>query len=210
MGCDRPVLVALCLCAAALLAESVLRHRDELALGPPLRGVVAAAAVALVVVAVVDGVRVTRYGLTGMREIHRQQVQMARFAAASCPGCRVVVNDIGAVSLYGDVTVTDCVGLADREVIEAKLRGDDDAATIDRIARDEGAGWAMIYPDWEHGVRDVPASWELLGTWSWPTHVVVGGKDVAFYAIDPIVADELRERFEAWPAPPGATAVPAR
>jgi hypothetical protein len=201
-------MVALCLCASVLLAESILRHRDQLELSTGLRRVVAAGLVLFVGLGLFDGVRINLVGLTGIREIHQQQVQMARFAAANCAGCRVVLNDIGAVALYGDVTITDAVGLANKAVIESKLDGDYDAATIDRIARDEGATWAMIYPGWLDGVREVPDSWVEVGQWRWPTNEVVGGKDVAFYAIDPAFTDELRERFEAWPAPPGAEAVP--
>ena len=202
-------MIALCLCASALLGESILRHREELQLGVGLRRAVLAALVVFIGLAVFDGVRVNLVGLTGIREIHQQQIQMARFAAANCPGCRVVLNDIGAVALYGDGTITDAVGLANRAVIEAKLDGDYDAATIDRIARDEGATWAMIYPGWQDGIQEVPESWTLVGTWSWPHNEVVGGKDVAFYAIDPAYVDELREQFDAWPSPQGARSIPA-
>ncbi len=198
-------LVALCLFALALGIESLRVNSSRIQLPGWRRPAVVIAMITLALIGFADGVRINLIGLTGMAEISQQQSNMARFSAEACPGCRSVIGDIGMVGLYGDTRLTDAWGLANKSVLEAKMQGDYNADVLDRIARDEGAQWAMVYDVAETATDPPPESWTEIGSWQWDGAKVVGGDTIHFYAIDPSVESHLREQFEAFPAPAGAT-----
>jgi hypothetical protein len=156
----------------------------------------------LVVVALIGSLGSFSLSLRGMSEVQHQQVQMARFAAEHCTGCTVVVNDIGAVSMYGGGRIVDDYGLASDEVLDSKLDGSWDAHTLGELASREGATLAMVY-DTPYWLPGVPEGWELLGTWSLDHAWVVGEETVSFYSLDPARSDELRDAFERFEPPPG-------
>ena len=158
-------LIVLCLGSIGLGLHT-LRAADRLASLPVLAR---AAMVLLVVLAGVDGVRIHTKAVGGMNEIHQQQLQMARFAASACPGCRVAVNDIGAVALYGEGTVMDVYGLANNSVLERRLDDEYDTAATGEIAEDEGVAFAMVYPPKEFSmIPGIPDGWERMGSWTIP------------------------------------------
>jgi hypothetical protein len=164
--------------------------------------------VALLAVGCVDGARIHTKAAAGMDEIHQQQMQMARFAATACPGCRVAVNDIGAVAVYGDGSVMDVFGLANRAVIEEKLDRSYDTEAVGRIAVDEGVALAMVYPPAQFSmIPGIPAGWERLGRWRIPTSEVVGQPVVDFYSVDPERTAELQQAWDAF-EPDGAEKEP--
>lgn len=200
-------LVALCIIALALCAESIRRERAHLELATRTRRMLTVAVVGLALIGLLDGIRINLVGLTGIREIDRQQHEMARFSASNCPGCRVAIGDIGMVALYGDTTVTDLWGLADLGILESKLDGTYGTAAWAEAVRHDDAQWAMVYQG--PGIPRVPEDWIKIGEWEWPTAEVVAGRTVHFYAIDPTLVEPLREAFAEYPTPAGATATPA-
>lgn len=141
------------------------------------------------------GLRVYPKAIAGMQEIYDQQIQMARFAAEACPGCRVAANDIGAVALYGGGTVTDVYGLANHAVLIAKLHGGYDAQALEHIARTEGVSLVMLYPVDIGMVPGIPSDWTRLGTWRSGAAQVVAGEVVEFYSADPARTADLRQSF---------------
>ena len=164
--------------------------------------------VALLALAAVDGARIHTKAVAGMDEIHQQQMQMARFAATACDGCRVAVNDIGAVAVYGDGSVMDVFGLANRAVLEQKLDRTYDTEAVGRIARDEGVALAMVYPPAEFSmIPGIPDGWERLGRWRIPSNQVVGQPMVDFYSVDPERTAELQRAWDAFD-PDGAEKEP--
>jgi hypothetical protein len=193
-------LIVLCLGAAALGVHTV-RAAGRL---PSVSLVLRLAAAFLLLVAGVDGLRIYGKAEAGMDEIHQQQIQMARFAATACPGCRVAVNDIGAVATYGDGTVLDVFGLANRDVLQTKLDGTYDVAALGRIARSEDTQLAMVYPAGQGMIPGVPAGWERIGSWRLEGVQVVGGPEVVFYSTNPARTDALRRAFEDF-EPTGGT-----
>ncbi len=197
-------LIVMCLGSIGLGLHT-LRAAGRLATLPVL---VRAAMVVLVVLAGVDGVRIHTKAIGGMDEIHSQQLQMARFAASACPGCRVAVNDIGAVALYGEGTVMDVYGLANNSVLERRLDGDYDTEATGEIADDEGVAFAMVYPPKEFSmIPGIPEGWERLGSWTIPTRVVVGDSVVDFYSVDPSRTESLQRAWDEF-QPDGATKGP--
>lgn len=199
-------LVALCVCALALGLESLRQCVDLTNLTQRTRRLLTVAVLGLAVIALLDGVRINLIGLTGMAEINHQHANMARFSAEACPGCRSVIGDIGMVSFYGDTTIVDAWGLANKEVLQAKMDGRYGAAALAEIADEAGAQWAMVYNVAETATDPPPDSWEEIGYWEWEGGAkVAGGDTIHFYVIDPAVEQRLREHFENFPTPSGAT-----
>lgn len=194
-------LIVLNLAAAALCLHSV-RSSGRMASMSTLTRLALAA---LMLMASVDGLRIYGKAVAGMREIHAQQIQMARFAAQACPGCRVAVNDIGAVAAYGGGTVTDVYGLADRDVLAEKLDGTYGVAALGRLTRERGVSLAMVYPVGAGMVPGIPSGWERLGTWRMDGIQVVGAGTVEFYSLDPDRTDGLRRKFARFRPPDGVT-----
>lgn len=192
-------LVALCIVAASVNVHALLTARradpDSMPLPLALRGL----AGALGLGALCFGLVTVPTMSNAVQEIHLQQVQMARFAATACPGCTVVLNDIGVVALHGDVRIVDKVGLANLDVLEATRAGTYDTRRLDEIARSEGATLAMVYPNWDPAPPD---RWEPVGAWTVPDPDVLGGSQVFVYSLDPTRTTELRRAFLEFEMPP--------
>jgi hypothetical protein len=139
---------------------------------------------------------------TACANIHDQQVQTARFLARHFPHDLVAVNDIGAVTYYGNEPVLDLEGLASSPVAKAKsYRLDEplDAAQLASFAN--GAPVAVIYDDW---FPQVPTTWVRLGRLRIESNVVCAWSTVSVYATSgasvPRVLDALRSFGPALPA----------
>lgn len=97
-----------------------------------------------------------------VQNIFQQQVQTARFLKRYFPRDPVAINDIGAVSYYGDEPIVDLVGLASLPIARAKsmqLEKLLSSAQLERFAK--VAPVAVIYDDWF--APNVPPSWVRLG-----------------------------------------------
>jgi hypothetical protein len=140
------------------------------------------------------------------RNIWQQQYQMGLFLREYYPQGVVAANDIGAIDYLTEIHLVDLFGLASREVMEAKLRGDwqrDLAGALDTITAAEGARIAVIYDSWfgynpESGAAAVPAQWIRVADWTIPGNVVCGSATVTWYAVRPEEAAALRSALEAF------------
>jgi hypothetical protein len=91
--------------------------------------------------------------------IYQQQYQMQRFEAHFYRG-NVALNDLGWVGYRRPpgVYILDLAGLASPEAAKQRVK---DAAWLDAVTREHGAGLAMVYPEW---IGRPPADWMPLGT----------------------------------------------
>lgn len=121
-------------------------------------------------------------------DIHRQQIQMARFVERYYPRDTVAINDIGTISYFTDAAVLDIVGLASREVAAVHLSREDFTERIDALARAEGVRVALVYEPW---LGDPPSGWREVASWTVPDRVVLGWPTVTFFAVDPAEYDDL-------------------
>lgn len=153
------------------------------------------AAFALVGIVVVGGLAPFALVMRGMTEVHLQQVQMARFMRENCRGCTVVVNDIGAVAMYGGGRIIDDYGLASQQVLDAKLDGTWNTDAVGALAQGEDADLAMVYVT-DHWLPGVPDDWEPIGTWTLDRHFAVAEEKVSLFSLDPSRTEELRQAFE--------------
>ena len=121
-------------------------------------------------------------------DIHRQQIQMARFVERYYPQGPVAINDIGTISYFTEARVLDIVGLASREVTGYHLAHDDFAVQIGALAQSQDVRIALVYEPW---LGDPPLGWTEVATWTVPEKIVLGWPVVTFYAVAPGERDRL-------------------
>ena len=95
----------------------------------------------------------------------------------------IAVNDLGHVAFRNPFYVLDLWGLASREALEARLRGDD-PLWADRLAVEKGVRAAMVYDHW---LRDhIPANWVPVAKLKLTIpRATLGGNIVTIYATTP-------------------------
>ncbi|GAP09254.1 hypothetical protein BECAL_00395 [Bellilinea caldifistulae] len=129
-----------------------------------------------------------------VRNIHEQQVQMARFVSRFYNGQRIVANDIGAISYYADIHLIDILGLANRQTGRWWQEGSWNFANVDDLAQSEGAALAILYPEW-FDLYSKPAGWVEVGRWRIADNIVCTSDTVAFYALRPAQVNEIRQNL---------------
>ncbi|MGH7270282.1 MAG: polysaccharide biosynthesis/export family protein [Polyangiaceae bacterium] len=118
------------------------------------------------------------------RNVFEQQVQSARFLTRYFGQEPVAVNDIGAVSYFGDEPIVDLLGLASLPVARAKKLQIDNPLTRDEVAGfTRGTNVAIIYDGWLGG--SVPPTWIRLGRWRIENNRSCAFDDVEIYATHP-------------------------
>jgi hypothetical protein len=138
------------------------------------------------------------------RNIWQQQYQMGSFLHEYYPQGIVAANDIGAIDYLADIHLVDLIGLADREVMRARLAGEwsrDMAGALDSVTHEHGAQIAVIYDTWFNynpvtGTAEIPAGWVRVADWTIPGNVVCGDATVTWYAVRPEEAAALRSALE--------------
>lgn len=132
-----------------------------------------------------------------VRNIHEQQVQMARFVHRFYNGQTVVANDIGAISYYNDIHLIDIVGLANRQTARWWQDGTWSPEKVDRLASAEGAALAILYPEWFE-LYPKPNNWVETGRWRIADNIVCTSDTVGFYALGADRADEIAQHLRAF------------
>lgn len=94
---------------------------------------------------------------TMSKNIHDQQIQMSKFLQSYYNKSSVVLNDIGACSYFTDIQLTDLIGIADRDVIQLRIKKDFNKHSIEQLSRNRGAEIALVYADGFAGL--IPDSW---------------------------------------------------
>lgn len=129
--------------------------------------------------------------------IFSQQVQMASFLKEFYPNSSVAVNDIGAVSFYNTLKLTDLAGLADNEVAKAyagtSIAGSEAFSTL--IIKRE-VTLVMLYESWYYG--NIPADWYKVAELRIEGNYICGDDVVAFYAPTPQLAAVLANKLIQW------------
>ncbi len=133
------------------------------------------------------------------RNIHDQQITMARFIREKLPhGAVVAVNDIGAVSYFGDGHIVDLWGLGDAHTALARRNHSLTTSMFDSILVANNVYAVMVYDSWFIDPNPaLPSSLVRIGTMSISNNVVCGGSDVTVYA-PPSTAESVRNAFESF------------
>ena len=144
-----------------------------------------------------------------MTNIHRQQVQMARFVDRYYRLQPVAANDVGAIDYFADLDLVDLFGLGSIEIARSRRSGGYDTETMARVAAQRGVVIAMVYRTWFDGafLPKLPTHWIEVGDWRIEDNVICGSDTVTFYATSRPEARRLAENLERFSGdlPPGVS-----
>jgi hypothetical protein len=115
-----------------------------------------------------------------------QRYQVARFVAEAYRGQPVAIGELGYISLYHEGPLTDVYGLADHEVLEARLAGRDGPAYWRDLQRRRGFPVAVTYSFTLSA--DAPDDWIHVANWRSPD---AWYEDTRFWATEPEEVDRL-------------------
>lgn len=150
--------------------------------------------------------------LASSSHIYRQQYQTARFLRSYYPQAAVVLNDIGTVSYYNNNPFFDLWGLGSKEPTLLIRSHAYDAASVQRIAIEQGSRLAVVHPVIFGSY--IPDDWRLIGTFVLDRPTIGSSETVGVYAMPGTDEAALRANFAAFAAtlPTGveATLAPAR
>lgn len=126
---------------------------------------------------------------TAVRNIHDQQIQLARFVSRFYPEGPVAVNDIGAISYFTDARIFDTYGLATLDVARAKLNRAYTPDHLRTLLERSGVGVAFVYDEWLPSGSS--SSWREVSRWSIRHNLVCAYPDVSLYAVSPRATERL-------------------
>jgi hypothetical protein len=123
-----------------------------------------------------------------MADIYRQQIQMAEFFRTYYPNAPIAINDIGAISFYGDPHITDIYGLGSTRITRIRTKDPNKAGNITpgvlSILKKNNVEVAAVYDSW-YGLREgnIPPDWIKVGAWRVPELTSLGSDTVSFYGM---------------------------
>ncbi len=135
--------------------------------------------------------------------IYEQQVEMSRFIYDYYKGEKVLANDIGAISYFSHVKLTDMVGLGSTDIAEIKVKHKhlprevyvrENKKFIQAYAKREQVRIAVIYPEWFPG--GPPANWIPVASWRSPGAFGPAIDRIVFYALTPEEVAPLQKHLQ--------------
>ena len=123
--------------------------------------------------------------LVAAHNVYEQQFFMAQFVHDFYRGQAVAVNDIGAVSYYGNIKLVDVWGLGTMEVARSKRAENYGEGVLRPLFARRGVRVFIGYDDWALDYGGQLPEWTPVGQWTIPHNVVCGSATVSFYAPRP-------------------------
>jgi hypothetical protein len=142
-----------------------------------------------------------------MADIYHQQFQMAEFFGAYYPEGRIAMNDIGAISFYGDPYCTDLIGLGSTEITRARLSAHTanvyyalpNSKAVQAVIRENHVEVAAVYDElFGLGPGSLPPGWIKVGSWEVPGKTLLIRPVVSFYGVGEENAGRLRNHLAAF------------
>ena len=128
------------------------------------------------------------------QNIYHQQYQMAQFLKNNFPDASVAVNDIGAVTYFTDIQLTDLVGIGDQDIYQLRKNHNWNTETIEAICSERKVELAIVHDIWVGSV--IPKSWEKIGEWIIPDNFICADERVSFYVVNKEKAEKINKLFK--------------
>ena len=135
------------------------------------------------VLLVVRGGAALHDGLLAPHDIYGQHIQMSRALGQALGVRRVAANDVGAISFYNTLDVTDLIGLGDDAVLMARREGRYGKDFAAELCDRRGVELAVVYEDWFQGGRTLPSSWVAIEDWELSSTTVAGSPRVTWFSV---------------------------
>jgi len=131
------------------------------------------------------------------RKIFEQQYQMGQFVRQFYHGQSVAVNDIGAVSYFGEPRLIDLWGIGSIDVAKERGRGYLSQSQIADLTLARNTKIAILYADaFKDGIfatEGLPSQWKAVGTWKDSDTTFDSETTVTFFAVDPSEESRLTD-----------------
>ncbi len=125
----------------------------------------------------------------GSNNIYSQQIQMSRFVERYYPKSSIAANDIGALTYFSNIQLTDMVALGDQEMLPLILNRQNTPGNVQALAESREVEIAVIYDSWVSAWT--PATWVPVATWALPDNFICGDSIVTWYGADSLQAHSL-------------------
>jgi hypothetical protein len=129
-------------------------------------------------------------------DIYNQNYQMGEFLHKYYDSSAVAINDLGAVSYLAHGNSLDLWGIADISVARSKREGYYSAKFLDSLIKQRRVGFAAIF-DRLYPPR-LLRKWKKIATWHIDNLIVAGDPNLNFYAVDTLMAEELKKNLIAF------------
>ncbi|HRU05454.1 MAG TPA: hypothetical protein P5137_06730 [Candidatus Brocadiia bacterium] len=134
-----------------------------------------------------------------MTDRYLEQYSQARFLRGGYNDATIVIHEIGMAAFYTDMRLLDVAGLASREPVDCRLRGEDFGVEQVRAwARRKGVRVAALKTNLKRVAELVPPEWIHVMDWRAPRMGSPLENVTSFYAVDPAEAEPLRRRLAAF------------
>jgi hypothetical protein len=131
--------------------------------------------------------------------IYEQQFQMARFLQKHYPEGRIAANDIGAITYFNEIQLTDLVAIGDQEIAQLRRTGQYTPEKVGLIWEQRQPEMAVVHDVWVGFL--IPPDWHRAGSWTIDNNFICADPTVTFYAPDSLTAAELGRKLEAFSRP---------
>ena len=146
---------------------------------------------------ILSRIQVPVFANRAMKNIHDQQLQMAKFVQLNFPSSGIAMNDIGTTTFYNnDMHLFDMEGLGTLDVL--KIKKQFDSNWLKEYVSTHKIDIGIFYPHLYQG--KIPVSWLKVGSWEIKDRFVSAGSEVGFYAIDPAATNTLKDALKNYAA----------
>ncbi len=123
------------------------------------------------------------------KTIFEQHYQMGQFVRQFYHGQAVAVNDIGAVSYFGEPRLIHLWGIGSIDVARERVKGNLSQSQIAHLTLARNTKIAILYvnafKDGFCSTDGLPSQWKAVGTWTDSDTTSFSEKTVTFFAVDP-------------------------
>ena len=134
------------------------------------------------------------HAVTACVNINQQQYRMGQFLKKYYPETKVGFNDAGAISYYTGGDNLDLWGLGNIDVARSKKSGKCSPEFLYELSRKRDIKFAIVYDSWFSDT--LLRHWDKVATWSIKNNVICGDSIVTFYAVDPTLKGDLKEKLQ--------------
>lgn len=130
------------------------------------------------------------------QNIYHQQYQTARFIHTYYPTESIAANDVGAISYFSEIQLTDVLGIANQEIALLRREGIYSADHLQRISEQQKIRIAVVHEDWLGEL--IPETWQKVATWTIPDNFICAFDEVSWYAVKQEEAAPLRRSLQEY------------
>ncbi|MEO0898777.1 MAG: hypothetical protein AAFY71_20360 [Bacteroidota bacterium] len=125
------------------------------------------------------------------QNIYQQSVQVGKFLERHYQEESIALNDIGAGTYFGQIQLTDMVGIGDQEVFKIRQQDQYTADQIQELTEARQSRIAIVHDIWVGSV--IPTTWLKMATYTIPDNVICADASMSFYACSTKEQEHLKQ-----------------